>query len=111
MTEISLPAPIKEFVDATNRGDSAAFVDAFTSDPVLEDWGRVFVGRDGIAAWNHSDNIGKQSRFEVLAAEPGSDPDIYVVTLRVTGNGYNGSSPITFQLREGRIDRLTIAPD
>ncbi|MGR3875574.1 nuclear transport factor 2 family protein [Streptomyces graminifolii] len=111
MSEFSLPAVIREFVDATNRGDSSAFADAFTRDPVLEDWGRVFVGREGIAAWNHSDNIGKQAHFEVLAAEPGFEPHSFVVTVRVSGNGYNGTSPITFRLREGRIDRLTIAPN
>ncbi|MEU8935651.1 nuclear transport factor 2 family protein [Streptomyces sp. NPDC048409] len=111
MTGISLPAPIQKFVDATNRGDSAAFLEAFTDDPVLDDWGRVFVGLDGVAAWNHSDNIGRQARFEVLDAEPGADPDSWVVTVRVTGNGYNGSSPITFQLHQGRINRLTIAPN
>ncbi|HOV99857.1 MAG TPA: nuclear transport factor 2 family protein [Rhodoglobus sp.] len=111
MSDITLPAPIQAFVDATNRGDEGAFLDAFTYDPILDDWGRVFTGRDGIAAWNHSDNIGKQSHFEVLAVEAGPERGSYVVTVRVTGGGYNGTSPITFQLRENRIDRLTIAPN
>jgi hypothetical protein len=31
--------------DATNRGDSAAFVDAFAEDAVLDDWGRTFTGQ------------------------------------------------------------------
>lgn len=110
MTDIVLPAAIQAFVDATNRGDSDAFLEAFSDDPTLEDWGRVFTGRAGVAAWDRSDNIGKQSHFEVVGVEQGTAPDVYVVTVRVTGGGYNGTSPLTFLLRDGKIDRLTIAP-
>ncbi|MDQ7879012.1 nuclear transport factor 2 family protein [Microbacterium sp. QXD-8] len=110
MTGVVLPTAIREFVDATNRGDSDAFLEAFSDDPILDDWGRVFVGREGVAAWNRSDNIGQRSHFEVVGVEAGAEPDSHVVTVRVTGGGYNGTSPITFRLREGKIDRLIIAP-
>lgn len=110
MTDVVLPTAIQAFVDATNRGDSDAFLEAFGEDPTLEDWGRVFTGRDGVAAWDRSDNIGKHSRFEVLGVERAGEQDVYVVTVRVTGGGYNGTSPLTFRLRDDRIDRLTIAP-
>lgn len=110
MSDITLPAPVQAFVDATNRADSDGFLDAFTADATLDDWGRTFTGRDGIARWNRTDNIGKQSHFEVLAIAPGPVRDSYVVTLRVTGSGYNGASPITFRLRDDRIAGVVIAP-
>jgi hypothetical protein len=110
MSDIALPAPVQAFVDATNRADSDAFLDAFTADATLDDWGRTFTGRDGMARWNRSDNIGKQSHFEVLAIAPGPERDSCIVTLRVTGRGYNGTSPITFRLRGDRIAGVVIAP-
>jgi hypothetical protein len=106
----AIPAPLRTFIDATNRGDSDAFVAAFTEDAVLDDWGRVFHGHHGVAAWNRSDNIGKQSHFELVGIEPVDDPNRVVVTLTVTGNGYNGTGPITFEFRDDQIARVVIAP-
>jgi len=109
MTENDLPAAIQEFIAATNRGDSDAFVAAFTPDAYLNDWGREFHGHDGVRAWDRTDNIGKQSHFEVLGIEPGDAPDSYVVTMQVTGNGFNGTSPLAFVLRDGLIADLRIS--
>ncbi|MER6465530.1 hypothetical protein ACWC4D_08045 [Streptomyces sp. NPDC001288] len=57
-----------------------------------------------------SDSVGRQAGFEVLDAEPGAEPDSCLVTVRESGNGCDSSSPITFQLHDGRINRLTITP-
>ena len=105
---VSLPDPIRAFVETTNAGDSDAFVATFTEDARLEDWGRVFTGQEGVRSWDGTDNIGKQSHFDVVSCEPAAEPDTYVVTLKVTGNGYNGTGPMTFRLRQGRIAELTI---
>jgi len=105
----SYPAAIRAFVEATNAGDSDAFVAAFTPDARLDDWGRVFTGRDGVRSWDRTDNIGVQAHFEVLAVEPAPESDGYVATLRVTGNGYNGTGPMTFRLRDGLIADLRIS--
>ena len=110
MTGIALPGPIQAFVDTTNLGDAEGFLDLFTADATLDDWGRIFTGRDEIARWNRTDNIGRQARFEPLAVEPGPAAGTYVVTLRVTGGGFNGTSPITFRLRDDRIAVVVIAP-
>ncbi len=110
MSENAVPAALRTFIDATNRGDSDAFVAAFTEDAVLDDWGRVFRGRAGIAAWNHSDNIGVGSRFELVGLEPTEDAGRVVATLTVTGGGYNGTGPMIFEFRGDRIARLVIAP-
>ncbi|MEV1331358.1 nuclear transport factor 2 family protein [Micromonospora costi] len=109
MTTTDLPGPIRSFIDATNRGDSDAFVAAFTDDAYLNDWGREFHGHDGVRSWDRTDNIGVQSHFDLVGIEPGTDPDSYVVTLTVSGNGFNGTGPMTFQLRDDRIASLRIS--
>jgi hypothetical protein len=109
MTENQPPAAIQTFIEATNRGDSDAFVAAFTEDAYLNDWGREFHGHDGVRAWNRTDNIGVRSHFEFVRAEPGGTPDSYIVTLTVTGDGFNGTGPMNFELRAGRIARLLIS--
>jgi ketosteroid isomerase-like protein len=106
----SVPAPLQAFIDTTNRGDSAAFIAVFTEDALLDDWGRVFHGRDGVASWNRTDNIGKHVHFELVGIEETGDPDQVVATLTVSGGGFNGTGPMTFTFRDGRIARLVISP-
>jgi hypothetical protein len=105
-TIADLPAPIRIFIEATNRGDTAAFVDAFTEDAYLSDWGRVFNGRSGVASWNQTDNIGKQSHFDLVSFREVNGA--YGVTLKVSGNGYNGTGEMMFTLEGDKISRLEI---
>ncbi len=109
MNDPQVPAAIRTFIDATNAADSDAFAAAFTTDASLNDWGREFRGRDGIRSWNRTDNIGVNAHFELVAIEPGATPDTHVVTLTVTGGGYNGTGPMRFELRDGLIAKLTIS--
>jgi ketosteroid isomerase-like protein len=109
MTTTDVPGAIRAFIDATNHGDSEAFAAAFTEDAYLNDWGREFHGRDGVRDWDRTDNIGVQTHFALLGIEPGTAPDSYVATLKVSGNGYNGTGPMTFQLRDGLIASLRIS--
>jgi hypothetical protein len=107
MTTIS--PPIQRMIDATNAEDRAAFVDCFTDDAHLEDWGRAFDGRAGVARWDESDNIGRHARFEALAER--IDGDSHVVTLVVNGGGFNGTSDIAFRLEGDRISQMVISAD
>jgi ketosteroid isomerase-like protein len=108
-TAEELPEAIRTFIDATNRGDPEAFVNAYTDDATLNDWGREFSGHQGVRKWDSTDNIGVRSHFELVDWSPGPDPDSYTVTLTVSGDGYNGTGPMRFQLRDGRIADLRIS--
>ncbi|RWB61709.1 nuclear transport factor 2 family protein [Mesorhizobium sp.] len=48
---MTTPDPIRRFVEATNAGDTEAFLETFTADALLTDWGRSFRGRGEIARW------------------------------------------------------------
>jgi hypothetical protein len=109
MTQV--PASITAFIDATNAGDSDAFVASFAEDGTLDDWGRVARGHDGIREWDRTDNIGRQSHFELVDIAEEAEPGTYLVHLEVTGNGFNGTSPFRFTLREGLIQCVVIVPD
>jgi hypothetical protein len=100
------PAPIQRMIDATNAGDTKAFISTFADDAFLTDWGREFHGRDGILSWNQTDNIGKQAHFEATNTREVSGQ--YVVTIIVTGGGYNGTGDIVFELAGDRIQKLLI---
>lgn len=106
----TVPAAVQAFVDATNDADSDAFVAAFTPDATLDDWGRSFSGREGVRSWDSTDNIGVQSHFDLLDVTAGPEDEVYVANLRVSGNGYNGTGPMTFRLRDGLIADLRIGP-
>ncbi|WP_349428395.1 hypothetical protein [Microbacterium sp. LWS13-1.2] len=58
-----------------------------------------------------TDNIGKQSHFELIDIERETAPETYLVHLAVTGNGFNGTSPFRFTLRDGLIQSVVIVPD
>jgi hypothetical protein len=109
MEAVDIPTAVERMVEATNAGDRAAFVESFTEDAYLEDWGRQFRGHDGVASWDETDNIGKNTHFEALATR--RDGEAYVVTLEVTGDGFNGTSDIAFEIEDDRIRSMVIAAD
>jgi hypothetical protein len=109
MANVELPSAIRTFIDTTNSGDTDGFVASFTKDAYLNDWGREFRGHDGVRSWDRTDNIGRQSRFSDVSAALGTEPDSYQVTLRVTGNGFNGVGTMNFRLRDGLIQSLVIS--
>ncbi|UVK40886.1 nuclear transport factor 2 family protein [Mesorhizobium sp. AR10] len=104
---MTTPDAIRRFVEATNEGDTEAFLDIFTADAFLSDWGRTFNGRAQIAKWNQSDNIGVQSNLSIvrIAAVDGT----YRVRIAVRGNGFNGEGDMTFTLDGDLISSLVIA--
>ncbi|AGZ44705.1 hypothetical protein AFR_32235 [Actinoplanes friuliensis DSM 7358] len=103
---MSLPPPVQAVFDATNAGDTAAFLSAFAENGVVDDWGREFHGREAIKQWSDAENIGAHSTFEVT--EVSHAADAYVVTATVGGDGFNGPSHFTFQVDGDHVTRMTI---
>jgi hypothetical protein len=101
-----LESPIRQMIDATNSGDSVAFLGAFAGDAVLDDWGRTFTGHEEIAGWNERENIGVKSHIEVTGVERSGDS--VRVGVAVSGDGYNGGGAFTFVLAGDRIARMVI---
>jgi hypothetical protein len=101
-----LEPAIRQFFDATNRGDSEAFLDAFAAGGAIDDWGRTFTGREEIAGWNERENIGVKSHFETRGVTRTGDE--IRVAIEVTGDGYNGGGAMTFTLAGGKIARVVI---
>jgi hypothetical protein len=106
---VSLPAAVQAVFDATNAGDTAAFLDAFTADGVVDDWGREFRGREAIKSWSDGENIGVHAVLTPtsVTASAASAAD-YVVTADVAGGGFNGPSHFTFRVDGERVARMTI---
>jgi hypothetical protein len=103
---VPLPAPVQAVFDATNAGDTQAFLAAFTTDGVVDDWGREFRGHDAIRRWSDGENIGVQATWDPTEVVT-RDGD-HVVTATVGGNGFNGPSHFTFRLDGDRVSRMTI---
>ncbi|MEI9401101.1 nuclear transport factor 2 family protein [Mesorhizobium argentiipisi] len=101
------PDPIRRFVEATNVGDTEAFLSTFTDDAFLSDWGRSFHGREKIADWNQSDNIGVQSNLRIIRIA--ERDGVYHARVAVTGNGFNGEGDMAFTLDDDRIASLVIS--
>ena len=104
MTE--LPPEVARLLDATNSEDRTAFLDAFTDDGVVDDWGRRFAGRERIAEWDAGENIGVHSR--IAATSVRRDGDTVEFGVRVSGGGYNGGGTFTAELRDGRVALLQL---
>ena len=103
---MTAPDAIRRFVDATNAGDTEVFLATFTAGAFLSDWGRSFTGRDGIARWNQSDNIGVKSHLSIVSITPAEGT--YRVRISVKGKGFNGEGDMTFTLDGDRIASLVI---
>lgn len=103
---VVLPAPVQAVFDATNGGDTTAFLDAFTADGVVDDWGREFHGRAEIQRWNDGENIGVQATWTPTGITSADGED--VVTASVGGNGFNGPSHFSFRTDGAHVSRMTI---
>lgn len=106
MTATAVPTPVQNLLDAVNHGDTEAFLECFTPDGVVDDWGREFRGADAVRAWSDAEFIGVEVALIVVEVEV----DVHRVTLvaQVGGEGFTGPSTFTFLHDGSRITRMSI---
>jgi hypothetical protein len=106
MTHSPLPIPVAAALEAANAGNIEDFLNTFTTDGAVDDWGRVFRGHDAIRGWSDAEFIGKQVRLDVTGSS--GDGDTTTVAAEVGGNGFNGPSHFAFTVRGDRVELMRI---
>lgn len=101
-----VPEPVRTFIDAVNAHDEAGFLDAFTEDGFVDDWGRIFTGRDEIKAWSDKEFIGATG---VLTPEEVTESgDSVTVVGDWASTWANGRSSFAFAVAGDKIASMTI---
>lgn len=106
MAEQTVPEPVASFLEAVNRHDEAAFLDAFAEGGAVDDWGRVFTGREQIKGWSDGEFIGARGTLAVEEVE------VSGTTITVIGDWRsqhaNGRSRFDFEVDGDTLTRMTI---
>lgn len=106
MTGPTTPEPIHSFVSAVNAHDEQRFLDSFTDDGVVDDWGREFAGREAIKAWSDEEFIGAHGTMDVTTVVE-RDGEVQV-TAEWRSTHANGLSMFAFTVRGDKIARMRI---
>jgi hypothetical protein len=101
-----VPPTVALLLQAANDNDVDAFLAGFTTDGVVDDWGREFSGADAIRSWSDSEFIGKRVSLDVRGVERVGATT--VVTAEVGGDGFNGPSHFSFEVDGDHVARMTI---
>ena len=102
----TLPEPVARLLAAANSGDTEGFLDAFAPDGSVNDWGRVFTGRDEIKAWSDAEFIGVDVSLDVTADI--TTGEYSTITATVGGRGFNGQSHFSFTVTDDLVQEMTI---
>lgn len=103
---VDLPQPITDFVEAVNRHDEQTFLDAFTPDGYVDDWGRAFRGRDAIKSWSDKEFIGANG---IMTPQRVTQDGAVVTLIADWRSSYaNGLSSFAFEVAGDKIASMTI---
>jgi ketosteroid isomerase-like protein len=102
----SVPAAVAAVLDAVNRGDTDAFLAAFSVDGTVDDNGRTFRGAHAIRLWSDTEFIGLGGRIDVHSARTTSTGATVDATF--TSSGFNGFSRFEFDTAAGEVIALRI---
>lgn len=106
MSKPVVPEPVHSFFERVNAHDEEAFLAAFADNAVVDDWGRVFEGRDAIKGWSDREFIGSKG---VLSVEEVHLSDSGITVIGDWRSSYaNGRSSFTFELDGSLFARMTI---
>ncbi|MDT0202368.1 nuclear transport factor 2 family protein [Nocardioides sp. AE5] len=107
MSEINIPEPVASFIDAVNRHDEDGFLDAFTDDGAVDDWGRVFRGRNEIKAWSDKEFIGATGILTPEQVDASDDGTVTVIGDWRSTHA-NGRSSFAFEVAGDKVTLMTI---
>lgn len=99
--------PIKAVIDATNRGDHKGFVDAFTKDGSVNDWGHLHAGRGEITKWDQAENTGVRPKLRVTGVSRLAG-EVLVLLEVTTAGGESSSATWSFRLAGSKVASLEI---
>lgn len=108
MSQPAVPRPAQKMINAINDADTDAFVDSFTADGFVSDWGTVKPGPDGVRSWADSDAIGAGAQMTVLTAE--TEGDTTRIRFGWSSSVFNGESDGIFEVDGDRLASFTIPP-
>jgi heme-degrading monooxygenase HmoA len=104
---IPLPAPVRDFLAAVNRGDTPAMLAFFDAETgVIIDAGRTFVGHAAIRPWNEEWFIGAGGQVTVKSVSSGGN--LVTVAVEWKSAAYTGPSKFTFLLAGESITELRL---
>lgn len=106
MATPTVPEPVASFITNVNDHDEQAFLDAFTADGAVDDWGRIFAGREQIKAWSDDEFIGARGTLAIEEVDVTDDQVTVIGDWR--SNHANGRSTFGFDVRGDRIAKMTI---
>jgi hypothetical protein len=101
-----LPIPAAAALEAADAGNTEDFLAAFAEDGAVDDWGRVFQGREAIRQWSDSEFIGKRVSLRVTGTR--AEGDTTTVSTLVAGDGFNGASDFTFTVADDHVTLMRI---
>ncbi|MEZ5212283.1 MULTISPECIES: nuclear transport factor 2 family protein [unclassified Gordonia (in: high G+C Gram-positive bacteria)] len=101
-----IPEPVAAFLARVNAHDEDGFLDAFTDDGVVDDWGRIFTGRAAIKQWSDKEFIGSNGTLTVEEADADGGRVTVVGDWRSTHA--NGRSKFVFDVDGDKLTRMTI---
>jgi ketosteroid isomerase-like protein len=107
VTAQPLPNAVTAFVETVNAGDTLGFLDSFTPDAVVDDWGRRFTDREAIRAWSDAEFIGAGGRMTVTKSSVDGRTAVVIADWRSTHA--NGLSRFVFTLAGDKIAQMQIS--
>lgn len=106
MSAVDIPEPVASFIDAVNRHDEAGFLDAFSTQGFVDDWGRTFAGRDAIRGWSDKEFIG--ARGTLTPQQVTNEGGAIVVVGDWRSTHANGLSRFEFAVDGDKLRSMTI---
>jgi hypothetical protein len=82
--DIELPAPVRAYLEASDRQDPEAVALVFAADGTATDEGETYVGREAIRAWRAEE--ANQYTYTTKVTGVRQEGDMWVVTVHLEGD-------------------------